>query len=578
MTTNEIRQRFIKFFEEKEHAVLPSSPLIPKDDPSVLLTTAGMQQFKTWFADASKAKSKRAATIQKCVRTNDIEEVGDETHLTFFEMLGNFSFGDYFKEDAITWGLQFIEKELGVDRKRIWVSIFEGDSEVPRDDDSERIWKSLGITDIREFGREDNFWGPTGTEGPCGPTTEIYVDDVEVWNLVFNEFYMQPDGVLLPLTQKGVDTGAGLERVSATINGLPSVFETDELAELGEFVSGLMPKGDQKAKRVITDHLRTATFLLADGVRPSNLDRGYILRRLIRRAVRYGKLSGVEDKICSRVAEKVIDTYKSNYQNLESEKAKIISELDLEEDKFRKVIQKGNEALAKITARINAERVDNLERRAITGEESFELFATYGFPIELTQEVAAEQGIAVDEAAFSAEFEKHQEVSRAGMEKKFSSGLENKEDPTIVKYHTAAHLMLAALREVLGDHVHQKGSNITAERIRFDFSHPEKMTDEQKQKVEEWVNDKIEKGLPVSVCEITPKEAKAKGAEGEFLERYGDVVTVYTIGGELGSGSEVSSEICTGPHVENTSELGHFRIKKEESSSSGVRRIKAVLE
>lgn len=546
---------------------MPSSSLLP-NDPSVLLTTAGMQQFKNWFSGAEKAKYPRVATVQKCVRTNDIEEVGDATHLTFFEMLGNFSFGEYFKEEAIKWGLEFIEKELGVDRSRIWVSIFEGDSEVPRDDESEAIWKSLGLTDIREFGREDNFWGPTGTEGPCGPTTEIYVDDVEVWNLVFNEFYMQPDGILLPLSQKGVDTGAGLERLSATINSLPSVFETDELEQIVAEVREILGKESQKAERIIADHLRTSVFLLADGVRPSNLDRGYILRRLIRRAVRYGKLAQIEQSFCSKIAEKVIEVYGANYPNLSSEKAKIVSELEIEEQKFLKVIEQGTKKL------------DDLMHKGseIGGKDAFDLFATYGFPFELTKEIADEYKIKVDQAGFEAEFEKHQAVSRAGMDKKFASGLENKEDPKIVQYHTTAHLMLAALRNILGEHVHQKGSNITAERIRFDFSHDEKMTDEQKKQVEDWVNDKISQKLDVFVAETDPKSAKEKGAEGEFLDRYGDKVSVYTIGGELGSGQEISSEICTGPHVKNTSELGHFKIQKEESSSSGVRRIKAVLE
>jgi alanyl-tRNA synthetase len=568
MTVNEIRTKFIKFFEERGHKVLPSSSLIPKDDPSVLLTTAGMQQFKRWFSGAEKAVYPRAASVQKCVRTNDIEEVGDATHLTFFEMLGNFSFGDYFKEEAIKWGLEFIENELGVERKRIWVSIFEGDAEVPRDEESAAIWKSLGITDIREFGREDNFWGPTGTEGPCGPTTEIYVDDVEVWNLVFNEFYMQPDKVLLPLPQRGVDTGAGLERIAATLNNLKSNFDTDEMAQIREFVRGLMKKEDLKAERIITDHLRTATFLLADGVRPSNLDKGYVLRRIIRRAVRYGKMAGIEQNFCTNVTQKVIEIYKNNYSNLENERQKIVSELDIEEEKFNRVIDNGTKRLEQLITRGGE----------ISGSEAFDLFQSFGFPFEMTKEVAEEKGVKVDQAGFESEFEKHQAISRAGMDKKFAGGLESKEDPQVIKYHTAAHLLGAALREVLGPHAHQKGSNITAERLRFDFSQPEKLTDEQKKEIENWVNDKIDKKLPVTMEELDPKTAKEKGAEGEFTATYGDQVKVYCIGGELGSKEAVSQEICGGPHVENTGELGHFRITKEESSSAGVRRIKAILE
>jgi alanyl-tRNA synthetase len=561
MTVNEIRQKFIKYFESKGHMAMPSSSLVPKDDNSVLLTTAGMQQFKKWFSGEVPVEYPRAVTIQKCVRTNDIEEVGDETHLTFFEMLGNFSFGDYFKKEAIEWGLEFIEKELGVDRKRIWVSIFAGDNEVPRDDESERIWCSLGITDIREFGREDNFWGPTGLEGPCGPTSEIYVDDIEVWNLVFNEFYMQDDGVLLPLSKTGIDTGAGLERVAATINGLSGVFDTDELSQVREFVRSLMPKQNDRAERVITDHLRAATFLLADGIRPSNLDRGYVLRRLIRRAVRYGKLAGIEQIFCSKVADKVIEIYGGNYKNLLSEKEKIVSELNLEEDKFSRVIMGGLAKLEQIIKKCGK----------VSGHDAFELFATYGFPFELTKEIAEEKEISVDQAGFEAEFAKHQEISRGGMEKKFAGGMENKEDPQIIKYHTAAHLLLAALREVLGESVHQKGSNITAERVRFDFSWPEKMTDEQKKAVEDWVNDKIAMQIDVTLTEMNLDDAKACGAEGEFLTKYGDKVKVYTIG-------DASKEICGGPHVQNTGELGHFKLGKEESSSAGVRRIKATLE
>ena len=571
MTVQEIREKFIKYFESKGHTAMSSSSLIPKDDASVLLTTAGMQQFKKWYSGEEKPQYDRVVTIQKCVRTGDIEEVGDATHLTFFEMLGNFSFGNYFKKEAIEWGYGFIHDELGVSDDRIYFSIFKGDKEVPRDDESEEIIKSLGNFKIIECGREDNFWGPTGAEGPCGPTVEIYVDNVEVWNLVFNEYYMQPNKTLLPLPQKGVDTGAGLERIATTLNKVNSVYDTDEFTQIMKAVSArvqpLQGLDPVKAKRIIADHLRTATFLLADGVRPSNLDRGYILRRLIRRAVRYGKLSGIEQNFCSEIAKKVIEIYGNNYPNLDAEKAKIFSELDIEEGKFSKVIESGLKKLG--------EYADNSE---ISGKEAFDLFATYGFPFELTQELAVEKGIKIDQAGFEAEFAKHQEVSRAGMDKKFASGLENKDDPKIIQYHTAAHLMLAALRQVLGEHVHQKGSNITSERIRFDFSNDTKMTDEEKKEVEEWVNDKIAKKLDVYRTETDPKTAKEKGAEGEFSERYGDKVSVYTIGGGLGSGDEVSSEICTGPHVSNTSELGHFKITKEESSSAGVRRIKAVLE
>jgi alanyl-tRNA synthetase len=567
MTVQEIREKFVKYFESNGHEKLPSSSLIPVNDPSVLITTAGMQQFKKWFSGEEKPEYPRTVTIQKCVRTNDIEEIGDEYHLTFFEMLGNFSFGDYFKEGAIKWGLDFVENELKVPRDRIWVSIFAGDDQTPRDDDSERIWKSLGITDIREHNREDNFWGPTGTEGACGPTSEIYVDDVEVWNLVFNEYYQQPDGVLIPLESKGVDTGAGLERLTATINKLPSVFETDELAQIMALVKEKMAKEDQKAQRIITDHLRSAVFLLADGVRPSNLDRGYVLRRLIRRAVRYGHLTGIEQNMCSKIGEKVIAIYGGNYPNLKTEKDSILTELEVEEAKFRKVIEDGLKKLK--------------SKEKITGEEAFSLFATNGFPFELTLEIAKEEGIKLEDdiqAKFEQEFEKHQEVSRGGLEKKFAGGLDDPNDPQNVKYHTSAHLLNAALRDVLGEHVHQKGSNINVERVRFDFTHPAKMTDEEKKAVEELVNKWIAENLKVYRTETDPETAKESGALGEFGQKYGNNVSVYTIGGPLESDAAVSKEICGGPHVKNTGELGHFRIKKEESSSAGVRRIKGILE
>lgn len=589
MTTDEIRKKFLKFFEEHGHKILPSSSLIPKDDPSVLLTTAGMQQFKKWFSGEQKPEHSRVATVQKCVRTSDIDKVGDETHLTFFEMLGNFSFGStsspqvddlpesssteagYFKEDAIKWGYEFISKDLGIPDDRIHFSIFKGDNKVPRDDDSEKIIKSIGDFKITECGREDNFWGPTGVEGPCGPTVEIYVDDVEVWNLVFNEYYMEYTKELAQLQPVGVDTGAGLERLSQVINNTESVFEIDEFIKIVKEVNN----ADTKAKRIISDHLRTAVFLLADGVRPSNLDRGYVLRRLIRRAIRYGQLVGIsEDQMCSTIAEKIIYIYGGVYPNLKSEKVKIISELDVEESKFRKVIESGLKKLEQLMA----------GEKIITGEEAFELFATYGFPFELTEEMAKEKGVKVDRAGFEAEFEKHKEVSRGGLEKKFAGGLADKEDPQVIKYHTAAHLALAAMKEVLGPEVHQKGSNITPERMRFDFSWGEKLTDEQKNKIEDWVNDKIAKKLEVSCEEMTLDEAKKAGAEGEFVAKYGEKVKVYTIGPSTdsthstSSGPPVSREICGGPHVKNTGELGHFRIKKEESSSAGVRRIKAVLE
>ncbi|MDD3678948.1 MAG: alanine--tRNA ligase, partial [Patescibacteria group bacterium] len=521
MTVQEIREKFIKYFKAKGHVRMPSSSLIPKDDPSVLLTTAGMQQFKSWYSGEEKPLYDRVTTIQKCVRTGDIEEVGDETHLTFFEMLGNFSFDDssstgYFKKEAIEWGYEFISKELGVSDDRIYFSIFKGDDDVSRDDESEKHIKSLGDFKIIECGRKDNFWGPTGSEGPCGPTVEIYVDGVEVWNLVFNEYYMKADKSLAPLEKKGVDTGAGLERIAATINKADSVYDTDEFNKIVVFVKEKMKNIDIRSERIIADHARAAVFLAADGVRASNMDRGYILRRVVRRIVRYAKLAGIDEQnFCSKIANLVIDIYGKNYPEIIREKKNIEDELNLEEAKFSRVIENGLKKFEGYSG-----------NQTISGKEAFDLFATYGFPFELTQELAKEKDIRVDESGYRAEFEKHQEVSRKGADKIFTGGLENKEDPKIVQYHTVAHLLLAALRNVLGDHVHQKGSNITAERVRFDFSHPEKMTDEEKQKVEDWVNEKLSQNLEVFVIETDPKTAKEKGAEGEFSSKYGDKITV----------------------------------------------------
>ncbi len=564
----EIREKFINYFEGKDHVVMPSSSLIPKDDPSVLLTTAGMQQFKDWFSGKTKPEHDRTVTIQKCIRTGDIEEVGDAVHLTFFEMLGNFSFDNYFKKEAIRWSYEFVSEELGVSSDRIYFSIFKGDSKTPRDDESEKHIKAMGDFRIVECGREDNFWGPTGDEGPCGPTVEVYVDDIEVWNLVFNEYYMNSDGSLKPLGVKGVDTGAGLERMAATVNKANSVYDTDEFKKIISFISQRTTEAKEWPTRIIADHIRAAVFMLADGGRPSNMDRGYVLRRVIRRIVRYAQILKIDEQLfCSKIAELVISIYSSNYPEIKREERHIIDELNLEENKFRKVLDSG---LKKFD--------DYAEKKKISGKEAFDLFATYGFPFELTQEIAEEKKVKVDEKGFKAEFEKHREVSRRGADKIFAGGLEDGGDPKTVRYHTLAHLLLAALREVLGDHVHQKGSNITSERLRFDFSHPEKMTDEEKEEVERWVNDKLAQNLKIFMTETSPKAAKEKGAEGEFSSKYGDKVKVYTIGGELGSGKEVSAEICGGPHVTSLSEIeDRFKIKKEESSSSGVRRIKATL-
>lgn len=631
MTLNEIRSKYIEYFTARKHEELPSSSLIPKDDPTTLFTGSGMQPLLPYFLGKEHPKGTRLVDSQKCFRAEDIDEVGDNRHTTFFEMLGNWSLGDYFKSEQLPWVFNFLVDEIGLDPQKLYVTAFIGDKEnnIPKDEESAGIWKKLfsekGIqAKIVEIGSEENgykigmqdgrifyydskknWWSRAGVPSnmpanePGGPDSELFYEFthikhdksfgehchpncdcgrfLEIGNSVFMEYLKNEDGTFSRLPKQNVDFGGGLERIAAAANDNFDVFKIDIFQEIISKIEDITHrdyiKSDEmttKSFRILADHLRSATFIIADGIKPSNVGQGYVVRRLIRRAIRYANLAGIfEQKICSKVAESVIDLYKNHYPELEKAADTIKSELDIEEAKFLKTLEAGLRKFSKMSE----------GKCLLSGKEVFDLFATHGFPFELTKELVEEKGIELDEEGFWSEFEKHQAVSRAGIqEKKFASGLENKEDPQIIKYHTAAHLLLAALREVLGLHIHQKGSNITAERVRFDFSHPEKMTDEKKRAVEAWVNDKITQNLPVYVCEVSPEEAKKAGAEGEFSHVYGDKVTVYSVGGELGSSSAVSTEICTGPHVANTSELGHFRIKKEESSSSGVRRIKAILE
>ncbi len=561
MTSLEIRQKFLDFFVKKGHKILPPSSLIPEDDPSVLLTTAGMQQFKKWFSGIEEPKYKRVATIQKCVRVDDIEEVGDETHFSFFEMMGNFSFGDYFKEEAIVWAIDFLTQNLGIDFQRLSFSYFKGERELAADKESLDILYKLKIPPrkIKSLGKEDNFWGPTGDEGPCGPTVEIYVDGVEVWNLVFNEYYRNSEGEYRSLKFKGVDTGLGFERLVSILAGTKSPYETDLFFNINSKIWELEGKPNIKAERVVADHLRASVFLLAEGVLPSNLDRGYILRRLIRRAIRYGRILGIKGNFTSKVAKAVVDNYQEIYPQLASNREKILEELDKEEERFQKTLQKGLSQFKKISQ----------NTKELTGKEVFDLFQTYGFPLEMTQELASEQGIKIDKRGFEEEFRKHQQISRKGLDKRFKGGLATgglKER----KYHTATHLLHQALRIVLGDWVKQAGSNITSQRLRFDFIHPKKLTPEEISQVEDLVNEKIKARLPVTMEEISLDEARRQGAIGIFDKKYGDRVRVYSIG-------DFSKEICGGPHVDNTGQLGYFKIIKEQSSSAGVRRIKAIL-
>ncbi|MFH1575694.1 MAG: alanine--tRNA ligase [Candidatus Nealsonbacteria bacterium] len=540
MTSNKLREAFLRFFEKNGHKIVPSFSLLPTD-PSVLFTTAGMQQFKKYFLGKKSLYGLNAASCQKCFRTSDIDEVGDERHLTFFEMLGNFSFGGYEKEKAIKLAKDFLDS---INIKIDYVTVFEGDENVPCDEESVAIWQKLGIGQdkIKKCAKEDNFWGPTGEEGPCGPTTEIYAQGIEIWNIVFNQYYCHQNKTLTKLESFGVDTGMGLERLAMISQGKSSVFEADLFLPIIDSI----PCQDEKAKRIIADHIKSAVFLIADGILPSNVEQGYILRRILRRAIRYGKSLDL-----TSLAQKVIAIYEGVYPELKLKETDILAVIEKEKEKFSKTLEEGLKQFEK-------------------GVDAFELYATYGFPVELTMELAKEKGIEINLEDFKKKFKTHQEVSRAGAQKKFKGGMSDHSEQTI-KYHTAAHLMLAALREVLGETISQKGSNITAERLRFDFNYSQKMTDVQIKKVQDLVNQKIKEDLSVVCEEMALDEAKKKGAVGVFENKYAEKVKVYTI-------DNFSKEICGGPHVKKTGELGFFKIIKEESSSAGVRRIRGVLE
>ena len=608
MTAKELRQKYLDFFKEKGHAIIPSAPLVPENDPTVLFTTAGMHPLVPFLMGEKHPKGKRLANVQKCIRTVDIDDVGDNCHNTFFEMLGNWSLGDYFKCEAIEWSFEFLtsEKWLGLDPRRIYVTVFEGDENAPRDEESVRIWQDqftkagveVGVTDedkivndkkrIIPLGADDNWWGPAGETGPCGPCTEMFYDVspekgalngnfenlvknnrlLEIWNDVFMEFNKKADATFERMKQQNVDTGMGLERTMVVMNGKDDIFDTEIFHPIVRKIEELSGKkyGDeenQRPMRIIADHLKSASFAVADGVEPSNVERGYVLRRLIRRAIRQGKILGIEDNFTSRIAEVVADIYKDVYPELEREKNKITEELTQEEVRFRTTLEKGLKKIKEIIA-------ESRKEEKISGERAFYLFSTYGFPLELTKEIAAEHNISVDEENYHEEFKKHQELSRTVSAGMFKGGLADAGEKA-AKLHTATHLLLAALRQVLGNHVIQKGSNITGERLRLDFSHDKKMTPEEIQKVEELVNEAISKDIPVKCEEMTLDDAQKAGALGVFGEKYGDKVKVYSV-------LDFSREICGGPHASATGELGHFRIVKEEASSAGVRRIKAVLE
>ena len=585
MKAIEIRNKYLDFFKRHEHAVIPSAPLIPENDPSVLFTTAGMQPLVPYLLGEKHPEGTRLTDFQKCLRTNDIDEVGDNRHLTYFEMLGNWSLGDYFKEESIAMSFEFLTKELGIPVEKLSVTCFAGDEDCQRDEVTASCWKKAGIPEDRiyYFGKDDNWW-IAGEEGPCGPDTEMFYDTgkpkcsencnpscgcgkyVEIWNNVFMEFFKTKDGKYTKLKQHNVDTGLGLERMTMLLQGKETPFDTELFKPVMDKLQELAGENDSiESRRIVAEHLRASMMIIQDGGLPSNVDRGYILRRLIRRMTRHlNKLQISLDELGCLI-DLDIEILKEMYPDLDKNK-EIIKQVILEEkDKFVKTLSHGEREFEKAIQKLKQENKD-----IVDGQTIFKLYETYGFPPEITADLAEEQGFKIDMTEFDKLFKEHQDKSRMGSEQKFKGGLADQNEQTI-KYHTATHLLHKALQIVLGEHAKQKGSNITTERLRFDFSHPEKMTKEQLKEVEDIVNEQIKRDLPVTCEEMTVEEAKNSGATGLFENKYGDKVKVYTIG-------DFSKEICGGPHVKHTGELGKFKILKEESSSAGVRRIKAILE
>ena len=648
LSSNELRALFLKFFQKKGHSVIPSASVIPENDPTVLFTTAGMHPLVPYLLGQKHPQGTLLTDVQKCIRTGDIDEVGDMSHLTFFEMLGNWSLGDYFKDQMIPWSWEFLTSPewLGIDPDKLAFTVFEGDEDCPRDEEAANLWRKCGVKDDHLFylPKEHNWWGPAGVTGPCGPDTEMFIITkkpcgpdcspachcgayLEIWNDVFMQYNKQKDGSFIPLTQQNVDTGMGLERTICVLNGKKSVYETDAftgiLAKIEELCGKKYTPDDEntRAFRIVADHMRTSTFIIGDprGIGPSNVGQGYILRRLIRRAVRYGMGLGLQEGFTAEIAKVIIDQYKAVYPELEQNKAFVLEQLTLEEGRFARTLEQGEKefdkvmnnlrrtrkAMEKILAddtlaaaeeavkthvlrpqpdmvsAIEAVKAGDLAKvkaecqrihdslNVIDGRSAFKLYDTYGFPIEITKELAAENGLTVDEADFAKRFEQHQATSRSGAEQIFKGGLADHSEQTTC-LHTATHLLQAALRKVLGDEVHQKGSNITAERLRFDFTFGRKVTPEELAQVEALVNEAIAAKVPITMEEMTVSEAKAQGAMGLFESKYGEVVRVYTMG-------PYSKEICGGPHANNTGDLVSFKIIKEEASSAGVRRIKATI-
>ena len=589
MKAIEIRNKYLDFFKRHGHAVIPSAPLIPENDPSVLFTTAGMQPLVPYLLGEKHPEGTRLTDFQKCLRTNDIDEVGDNRHLTYFEMLGNWSLGDYFKEESIAMSFEFLTKELGIPVEKLSVTCFAGDEDCQRDEVTASCWRKAGIPEDRiyYFGKDDNWW-IAGEEGPCGPDTEMFYDTgkpkcsencnpscgcgkyVEIWNNVFMEFFKTKDGKYTKLKQHNVDTGLGLERMTMLLQGKETPFDTELFKPVMDKLQELAGENDSiESRRIVSEHLRSSMMIIQDGGLPSNVDRGYILRRLIRRMVRHLRKLQINLNELGELIDLNIDTLKEMYPELHQNSNKIKSVIIEEKDKFEKTLERGEREFNKIVNRMKNDGQDT-----ISGQDLFTLYETYGFPPEVTQDLAREAGLKVDTTEFDKLFKEHQEKSRMGSEQKFKGGLAGTGEQE-VRYHTATHLLNAALKVILGKDVHQKGSNITPERMRFDFSCDHKLTDDEKKKVEDLVNEWIAQGLDVKCEEMKKDDAIKSGAECMFIEKYPDIVTVYSIGNDK---ETVSKELCGGPHVKNTSELGHFKIKKEEASSAGVRRIKAILE
>ena len=592
MTSGELRSMWLNFFKSKGHAVIPSASVIPENDPTVLFTTAGMHPLVPYLLGSKHPAGTRLTDVQKCIRTGDIDEVGDASHLTFFEMLGNWSLGDYFKKEMIAWSWEFLTSPeyLGLDKDKLAFTVFEGEGDIPRDDEAANYWMENGVKkeNIYFLPREHNWWGPAGQTGPCGPDTEMFIIKdqppcgpdcspacscgrfLEIWNDVFMQYNKTADGQYVPMAKKNVDTGMGLERTVCTLNGCKTVYETDAFTNIIAKISELSGKhydddeATTKAFRIVADHLRTSTFIMGDprGVSPSNVDQGYVLRRLIRRAVRFGMELGMPEGFTAEIGKVVINQYAEVYPELKQNENFVLEQFKLEETRFARTLRQGEREFEKAVSRMG-------ENKVIDGVVAFNLYATYGFPIEMTRELAKEHGLTVDEAGFEKHFAEHQKSSHAGAEQRFKGGLADSSAQS-ARLHTATHLLHAALRRVLGDEVAQKGSNITPERLRFDFSFGRKVTKDELAQVEALVNEWIKADVPVVMTETTVEEAKKEGAIGLFESKYGERVRMYTMG-------DYSKEICGGPHASHTGELVSFKILKEESSSAGVRRIKAVI-